>query len=258
MPRPTRGRLEPLPLWWAHPSAAPFPKPLSLSPRSTRLPRPARRRPEKNRRPPAPSPAVSPLSLLFPRPSLLLPWPGVTASPLPGLACGRGAAMVSTRHGTAAPVPAAALAPSARRGPASVAWRGVPASPAMARGRGAPSSAPLPTVRSPPPGPDAPSPSRSPAPAACSRGLPAAARRGSLPGSAFPLRVARLGRGARGAPARPVQRVVPPASSPHPRLAAVALGPASPARPPLPGVSPRPCAAGPRRGSGSRGLGAPA
>jgi hypothetical protein len=30
--------------------------------------------------------------------------------------------------------------------------------------------------------------------------------------------------GARGAPARPVQRAVPPASSPHPRLAVVSLG----------------------------------
>jgi hypothetical protein len=53
--------------------------------------------------------------------------------------------------------------------------------------------------------------------------------------------VAWLGRGARGAPARPVQRTVLPASSPHPRLAAVARGPASPTRPPLPGALPRPC-----------------
>jgi hypothetical protein len=35
------------------------------------------------------------------------------------------------------------------------------------------------------------------------------------------------------APARPVQRAVPPASSSHPRLAAVAFSPASLARPPL-------------------------
>eukprot|EP00267_Zea_mays_P040462 XP_008680273.1 atherin-like [Zea mays] len=50
----------------------------------------------------------------------------------------------------------------------------------------------------------------------------------------LPRGAARLWRGARGAPSRPVQRAVPPASSPHPRLAAVACGPASPARPPLP------------------------
>jgi hypothetical protein len=103
--------------------------------------------------------------------------------------------------------------------------------------------------------------------AACSHGLPAAARHGSLPGTACsparprsrprrppvpgaalaalaqprpPARPRRrllspgpqrgLG-GARGAPARPVQRAVPPTSSPHPRLAVVALGLASPSRP---------------------------
>jgi hypothetical protein len=50
----------------------------------------------------------------------------------------------------------------------------------------------------------------------------------------LPCGVARLGRGAGGAPARPVQRAVPPASSSHLRLAVMARGPASPARPPLP------------------------
>jgi hypothetical protein len=48
--------------------------------------------------------------------------------------------------------------------------------------------------------------------------LPAAARRGSLPGTA-PARPRRGLGGARGAPAQPVQRAVPPSSSPHPRLA---------------------------------------
>eukprot|EP00267_Zea_mays_P047870 XP_020400372.1 uncharacterized protein LOC109942655 [Zea mays] len=47
-------------------------------------------------------------------------------------------------------------------------------------------------------------------------------------------------------------RTVPPESSPHPRLAAVALGPASSARLPLRSAAPA------RRGFGSRGRGAPA
>jgi hypothetical protein len=91
------------------------------------------------------------------------------------------------------------------------------------------------------------------------------ARRGSLPGAACsPARPQRGLGGARAAPAPGVASAVRaeprrdpcthgvPASSPHPRLAAVALGLASSAHPPLRS------AASARRGFGSRGRGAPA
>jgi hypothetical protein len=97
---------------------------------------------------------------------------------------------------------------------------------------------PTPSPRARPSWPERPSrPPLSPA------RLPA--RRGVLarPSPAWPRRCARSLGAARA-------RTVPPASSPHPWLAAMALGPASSARPPLRSAAPA------RRGFGSRGRGA--
>jgi hypothetical protein len=205
--------------------------------------------------------------------------------PLPGLARGRGAAMApvpsaarwprsrprrspprrahSARRGFSMSSPPRALparCPGSARSSLGSPGTACPPCSAMARGRGAPSSAPLPAVRCARPRPALTRPPpRARPPRRPARGCPArlTARHGARPSPAWPRWCSRspgprrgLG-GARGAPTRPVQRAVPPASSPHPRLTAVALGPTSPARPPLPGVSSRPCAARPRPGVAS-------
>jgi hypothetical protein len=123
-------------------------------------------------------------------------------------------------HGGAAPVPGPG-SPARDRGTPAL---GVPAQP----GRGGPALA---VVR----GPASPRPVRRPP------------RCGVLarPSLAWPQRCARSSGTARA-------RTVPPASSPHPRLAAVVLGPVSSVRPPLRSVAPARC------GFGSRGRGAPA
>jgi hypothetical protein len=249
----------------------PFPK-TSLFPLAPARPRsPARRR---NRR--LPSPPPPPLSSPLPP----LPGHGTVRSALAPFPSSRAALRGPVRPSTLAAMarrPSLAV-PAPRRPVPAPAQRPRPASPPLARprlpsprrpglgarpelghgGHGAwPWSAQPPphgAACSPPPGPDAPSSSGSLAPAACTRGLPAAARRGSLPGAALaPARPRRGPGGARPAPAPGVAsavRAVPPASSPHPWLAAVALGPASSARPPLRSAAPA------RRGFGSRGRGA--
>jgi hypothetical protein len=132
------------------------------------------------------------------------------------------------------PVPAAQPRLSPARLPAHP--RG---GPALARGR----ARPWRPWRAQPPPCGSVSPARRPArPRPCPACSPARSR-GLRFGAAWPWHghgarsQCGLG-GARGAPARPVQRAVPPASSPHPRFAAVALGPASSARPPLLSTAP--------------------
>eukprot|EP00267_Zea_mays_P045335 XP_020397613.1 uncharacterized protein LOC109941351 [Zea mays] len=127
------------------------------------------------------------------------------------------------RHAAVGPPP-----PASPRNPCPPSARGfAPAQP----GRGGPALAVA--ARPHPPG-ATPSPARLPA------------QRGVLarPSPARPRRRSRSPGAARA-------RTVPSASSPHPRLAAVALGPVSSARPPQ-------CSAAPaRHGFGSRGCGAP-
>jgi hypothetical protein len=115
----------------------------------------------------------------------------------------------------AAPVPVPGPgSPSPRLGRPAL---GAPAPARPQRRSLGPASSPLPVAR--------------PRPAQRGRARPCSARsRGLRLGAAWPWRChgarSRCGLGgARGAPARPVQRAVPPASLPHPRFTAVALGP---------------------------------
>jgi hypothetical protein len=133
----------------------------------------------------------------------------------------------------------------ARRGSSALApsrAAAAPRSPTRAR-RAAPGAL-APARRPSPPSPrSGATPSLTPAPApffppawrrSSGRGARPAALAPALTPS--PCGAARLGRGARGAPAWPVQRAVPPASLPHQRLVAVARDLASLARPLLPGA----------------------
>jgi hypothetical protein len=107
--------------------------------------------------------------------------PARRGSSAPAPSCGRGPEVLPALG--ARPHPGAR-----RRSPRGLARGRSSAMAAMACGHGTPSPLPRGTARSPLPGPDAPSLSRSLAPvaysrlpgAACSRGLPAAARRGVL------------------------------------------------------------------------------
>eukprot|EP00267_Zea_mays_P054359 XP_020407589.1 vegetative cell wall protein gp1-like [Zea mays] len=142
----------------------------------------------------------------------------------------------------AAPVPVPGPgSPSPRLGRPAL---GAPAPARPQRRSLGPASSPLPVAR--------------PRPAQRGRARPCSARsRGLRLGAAWPWRChgarSRCGLGgARGAPARPVQRAVPPASLPHPRFTAVALGPGvcvtpRPSRSPAPHAAPSARAVGNRR-----------
>eukprot|EP00267_Zea_mays_P046237 XP_020398594.1 uncharacterized protein LOC109941788 [Zea mays] len=163
----------------------------------------------------------------------------------PGLAPSRRAAALASARRAAmtvavpvpspAPPPFPASRPAGHGAPARPRWR----SPGLARPRLAgarpwtpscprlhavafgPAPSPLPAAR--------PRPTRRPARRGCASPCPARSR-GLRLGAAWLWRGhgARSRRGlggARRAPTRPVQHAVPPASSPHPRLAVVSLGP---------------------------------
>eukprot|EP00267_Zea_mays_P043394 XP_020395475.1 uncharacterized protein LOC109940378 [Zea mays] len=133
----------------------------------------------------------------------------------------------------------------------------------MARGRGTPSPLPRGAARSPPPGPDAPSPSRSLAPAACPRlpgaacshGLPVAARRCSLPGAVYSPRPSPV---PAVAPARPQRGLGGARAAPAPGAASAVR--AEPRRGPCTHGAPGELAAPTARGRGARPgiLGSPA
>jgi hypothetical protein len=190
VPRPCptpspRGAAAAVPLPWRAPRRA--------SPRPVRcglaLGAPTHPRP----RPPAARPARSACG----------PVPGARRRSL-GSACGHGGRGARARPRPRLPFPASR-----------------PVGPRRARARPSPAAFARRAVQPPPRGSASPRPARSRPP------LPGALAR---LGAAWPWRGhgARSRRGLgvpRGAPARPMQRVVPPASSPHPRFAAVALGP---------------------------------